>query len=124
TALKSATVKSVTNILIAAFLLSLFLAGGSAMAQTKPRLVAPAVTGDLKNDLHTDAQNLGLIPPSLQVQPTGNIAKDLKTLWDKIVSASNTDLEYASKLAAGANTGASAVRKQCWDAIIAVNNQA
>lgn len=109
-----------TLVIIAAVLVLI----GNAHAQGKPKLAAPAVTGDLKKDLNTDAQNLGLVPPSLQVTPTGNVAKDLKTLWDKIVGASNTDLAYASKLAAGANTGASAVRKQCWDAIIAVNNQA
>lgn len=123
TALKSASVQSVVvKVLIAAFVASLFLASGSAQAQT--RLHPPAVTGDLKKDLHTDAENLGIVPPSLQVQPTGNAAKDLQTLWDKIVAASNVDLQYASALAGSANTNASKVRKQCWDAIIALNQQA
>ena len=93
-----------------------------AMAQTTK--LRPALTGDLKKDLQTDGQNLGIIPPSLQVTPTGNVAKDLQTIWDKIVTASTVDLTYASKLAAVANTPASAVRKQCWDAIIVINNQA
>lgn len=115
--------RAVIRILIAAFALSLFPAGLPAMAQAR-KLAPPAVTGDLQKDLHTDAQNLGLIPPSLQVTPTGNVAKDLKTLWDKIVAANTADLTYASNLAKSANTSASAVRKQCWDAIIEVNNQA
>src|SRR5208282_5555117 len=33
------------------------------------------------------------------------------------------DLEYASKKAAAANTTSSAVRKQCWDAIIVIKQQ-
>jgi hypothetical protein len=107
-----------------AVLAILFLAWpGDASAQTR-RIQPPAVTGDLKKDLNTDAQNLGIVPKSLQVTPTGNVAADLQTLWTKIVASSNVDLAYASKLAAGANTAASLVRKQCWDAIVALNEQA
>jgi hypothetical protein len=113
----------VVSVMLIAFAMSAFLAMPSAQAQTR-KLVAPAVTGDLKKDLNTDGQNLGLIPKSLQVQPTGNVAADLKTLWDKIIAANNTDLAYASKLAAGAGTQASLIRKQCWDAIVALNEQA
>lgn len=94
-----------------------------AMAQTR-KLAVPALTGDIKKDAETDAQNLGLIPKSLQVKPTGNIAADLQALWDKIISANNDDLAYASKLAAAANTQTSGIRKQCWDAIVALNSQA
>jgi hypothetical protein len=72
------------------------VASSPAMAQTTK--LRPALTGDLKKDLQTDGQN--------------------------IVTASTVDLTYASKLAAVANTPASAVRKQCWDAIIVINNQA
>jgi hypothetical protein len=112
----------------AVIILVLLVAGvfawpGDVHAQTR-KLAAPAVTGDLKKDLTMDGQNLGLIPPSLQVTPTGNPGKDLQAVWDKIVNASTTDLTYASKLAASANTPASGVRKQCWDAIITINNQA
>jgi hypothetical protein len=96
---------------------------GAVSAQTR-KLAAPAVTGNLGKDLNTDAQNLGIVPKSLVVTPTGNIAADLQTLWTNIVAASNVDLAYASKLAAGANTPASLVRKQCWDAIVALNAQA
>jgi hypothetical protein len=96
---------------------------GTASAQTR-KLAPPAATGHLGKDLNTDAQNLGIVPKSLAVTPTGNIAADLQTLWTNIVAASNVDLAYASKLAAGANTPASLVRKQCWDAIVALNAQA
>lgn len=117
TPIKSASVRSVTNILIVAFLLSLFLAGAPAMAQT--RLHPPAVTGDVKRDLETDfGLNQG------KVALTGNPEKDMQALWQKIVSASNADLQYASALAGAANTNGSKVRKQCWDAIIALNQQA
>lgn len=54
--------KAVAKVLIAAFVLSLFLASGqSAHAQ---RLRPFAATGDLKKDLHTDAENLGIIKPA------------------------------------------------------------
>lgn len=45
-------------------------------------------------------------------------------LWKKITDAALPDLDYASQLAAAAGTGASGVRKQCWDAIITANKQA
>jgi len=115
---------TVVKIILVVFVVSMLLAADQAHAQTRPRVAAPAVTGDLKKDINTDAQNLGLVPKSLQVQPTGNVAADLKTLWDKIVSASNTDLAYASKLAASAGTQSAGIRKQCWDAIVALNEQA
>jgi hypothetical protein len=110
-----------------AALLAIVLLGALAWpgaASAAQRLQPPAVTGHLGQDLNTDAQNLGLVPKSLVVNPTGNVAKDLQTLWTNIVAASNVDLAYASKLAAGANTPASLVRKQCWDAIVALNAQA
>jgi hypothetical protein len=45
-------------------------------------------------------------------------------VWDKIVNASLPDLQYASALAASAGTPSAAVRKQCWDALIAANKTA
>jgi hypothetical protein len=114
---------AVAKVLIIALALASLVATGSAHAQSH-KLAPPAVTGDLKKDLNTDAQNLGLIPKSLVVTPTGNIAADLQTLWAKIIGAADVDLAYASKMAASAATPASAVRKQCWDAIIVVNMQA
>lgn len=90
------------------------LVSGAAFAQGLPRLKTPQQVG----------QDLGILPKSLVVEPTGNVAKDLQAIWEKIVTASTVDLTYASKLAAAANTPASAIRKQCWDAIIVINNQA
>lgn len=118
----TATAKAAASVLFA-FIIAGLMFAQPAMAQTR-KLVAPALTGDLKKDLNTDGQNLGLIPPSLQVTPTGNVSADLQTLWGKIISASNADLAYASKLAAGAGTQSSLIRKQCWDAIVALNTQA
>ena len=84
-------------------------------AQTK--LHQPQITGNVVEDTKA---NLGIAQPKLL---TGNVEKDMHALWDKIVSASNADLTYASQLAAAAGTPASAVRKQCYDAILKLNNQ-
>jgi hypothetical protein len=84
-----------------------------AMAQVRK----PALTGNPIQDIQTD---LGISKPKLI---TGNIEKDAHAVWDKLVSASQADLKYASALAAAANTPASAVRKQCYDAIIVLNTQ-
>jgi hypothetical protein len=116
------TAANIAKAFLIAFALSLFLPHGAFAQTRKPAL--PAVTGNLQKDLNTDGQNLGLIPPSLVVQPTGNASADLQALWTKIIGASNTDLAYASKLAAGAGTQSSMIRKQCWDAITALNEQA
>ena len=88
------------------------LTGAPAMAQT--RKFVP--TGDLVKDVQTATAP----QPKLL---TGNAEKDMHALWDKIVAASNADLQYASALAAAANTDSSRVRKQCYDAIIALNAQ-
>jgi hypothetical protein len=119
--------RAVIRILLIAFAASFLMAGGEAMAQAQGRARHPAAqdqgpvfTGDLgadiKNNFHGD--------PSTGVRLTGNMHKDAQAVWDKIVSASDADLKYASQLAANANTPSSAVRKQCWDAILAVNEQA
>ena len=81
------------------------------------KLRTPALTGNPVEDIKTD---LGVNQPKLL---TGNPEKDAHAIWNKIVSASNTDLTYASALAASAGTPASAVRKQCYDAILKLNVQ-
>jgi hypothetical protein len=86
---------------------------GAANAQRRP-----AVTGNIGADIKTDLSG------GKTAALTGNLPKDLQALWSKIVAASSTDLIYASALAAAANTPASAIRKQCWDAIIVINKQA
>lgn len=111
---------TVVKILIAAFVLSMFLAVPSAQAQArKPADQRTSTTG-----LICDPANL--LPGCQQAAPkliTGNAEKDAHAIWDKLVAASQADLKYASALAAAANTPASAVRKQCYDAIITLNTQ-
>ena len=93
---------------------------GQASAATLPK---PALTGNPIADLKTDLRAAGAT--SVGGAPlTGNPEKDMQALWDKIVTASNTDLTYAAALATSANTASSKVRLQCWQAIIALNQQA
>ena len=97
----------------------------SAGAQAAPKTAqpeGPVFTGDVVNDIKSGFKGDPNAPNSIQL--TGNIKKDAQAIWDKIVNASDKDLSYASKLAANANTPGSAVRKQCWDAILATNQQA
>lgn len=108
----AAVVAAVAKVLLIAFAISLFLPMG-AYAQARK----PAITGNPIEDIKTD---LGLAPQKLI---TGNVEKDAHAIWDKLVSASNADLTYASQLAAAANTPAAAVRKQCYDAILKLNTQ-
>jgi hypothetical protein len=115
----------VVRILIGAFALSFPLAAGEALAQAQPRRPAqqgPVLTGDLANDIKNGFHGDPNSPNAVQL--TGNMKKDAQAVWDKIVAASNKDLQYASQLAANANTPSSLVRKQCWDAILAINEQA
>lgn len=115
TTLKAASVQSaVAKILIVSFAVSLLLAGAPAFAQTK-KLFTP--TGNLVGDIQAATT------PDKPKLITGNIEKDAHAIWDKIVSASNADLKYASALAGVANTPASLVRKQCYDAILDLNTQ-
>jgi len=104
---------NVTKILLVTLLpLALLAMSGSAYAQVK--LVKP--TGNIVEDIKS-----ATAPPQKLI--TGNIERDAHAIWDKLVAASQTDLKYASALAAAANTPASAVRKQCYDAIIVLNIQ-
>jgi len=101
-------VAKVVGLLLAAIILSSL----PAMAQIRK----PAVTGNIAADIKTDLAGT----PKLI---TGNAERDAHAIWDKLVAASQSDLKYASALAAAANTPASAVRKQCYDAIIVLNTQ-
>jgi hypothetical protein len=109
-------------------ILAALLIAGPAMAQTAPRRAPlPAPTSDgpvFTGDLVTDAKNKFKGDPATGVQLTGNIKKDAAEIWAKIQAAALVDLQYASALAAAANTNGSSIRKQCWDAIIIVNQQA
>ena len=89
-----------------------FMLSSPAWAQQK----LPKLTGDIAKDFAT----------ATSPQPkliTGNVEKDAHAIWDKLVAASNVDLKYASALAGVANTPASLVRKQCYDAILELNTQ-
>lgn len=115
--------KTVARILIAAFVLSFLLSASPATAETRrPAQQGPVLTGDLIQDAKNDFKGDPNAPGAIQL--TGNLKKDAQAIWDKIVAASDKDLSYASQLAANANTPSSLVRKQCWDAILATNQQA
>ena len=104
---KSISPATVVKVLLIAFALSLFLPVG-AQAQTAKK---PNQSLNLPIDpLHLNGTAI-----------TGDPSVDLKALWAKIVSASATDLSYASAMAAAAATPAAKQRKQCWDAIAAIN---
>lgn len=102
----------IVSVLLVAFVASAFLATGQAQAQT------PRLTGNIAKDIAaaTGKPNAPLL--------TGNIEKDMQALWQKIVSSSLTDLNYAAAMAASANTTTSTVRLQCIKAIITLNEQA
>lgn len=123
----ASSVAPIAKMILLPLALAMFLAsGGIAHAAPKrEKLKAPVFTGDVQKDFqHNFGFNQG---PGINQGPiklTGNPDKDLMALWQKIVSASNTDLTYASALAGAANTASSKIRKQCWDAIIALNQQA
>ncbi len=101
-------------VLAAVIVGGLFAFAGDARAQQQPKF-----TGNLARDIAA-AQGR----PASTSALTGNVEKDMQALWQKIVTASNTDLTYASALAGSAGTASSKIRKQCWDAIIALNVQA
>ena len=88
-----------------AFLSVVVLAGG-AQAQTQRKFNLPI------DPLNLNGTTL-----------TGDIKVDMKALWEKLVKSSTDDLKYASAMAGAAGTPSSKQRKQCWDAIIVINQQ-
>lgn len=94
--------------------LALLAMTSPAFAQVK--LVKP--TGNVAADF---AAATGQAPAPIKL--TGNLEKDAQAVWKKIVAASNADLTYASALAGSTGTNAGKIRKQCWDAIITLNQQ-
>lgn len=99
---------TIVKLLLIAFLPLVLLANsGSANAAEQRRL------------------NLPIDPLHLNGTPvTGDVSTDMQALWQKIVSSSITDLNYAAAMAASANTTTSGVRLQCLKAIIQLNQQA
>ena len=98
----------------------LFLVGFAQIDPASAQIRRPQITGNVVDDAKV---NLGLAPakPALL---TGNVEKDTTALWQKILNASNADLTYASALAGSTGTASGKIRKQCWDAILALNVQA
>jgi hypothetical protein len=91
----------------------------AALAQQRPREASPAVPRPLICD------PLNLLPGCHISGQSGASGQPVELfIWDKIVNASLPDLQYASALAASAGTPGAAVRKQCWDALIAANKTA
>jgi hypothetical protein len=114
------------KIALAALLLILTAAPAFAQNKSEPKPVKAVPSNCLPLDVRPECQN-GIFAPggvAAGLQPTGNLNKDLQALWQKIVTASNADLQYASALAGSANTNSSKVRKQCFDAILTLNQQA
>lgn len=95
-------------------ILTLCLLTSPVFAQGLPKLRPP--TGDLGADL-------GFTKPKPAPLITGNLEKDVQAIWQKIIDASNADLTYASAMAGSANSSASLIRKQCYDAILTLNQQ-
>jgi hypothetical protein len=117
--------KTVAKVLIFAFALSFLLAAHSAQAAER-REFHPAVTGNIPNDIATDLKGgvpAGTKPSIGGVTLTGDMKTDALAVWKQIQSASHDDLAYASLMAGAAGTPASKTRKQCWDAIVQVNEQ-
>lgn len=92
-------------------------------------VAAPATPAVPRTTTHGFPCDLLNLLPGCQVQaqdangrPTSEPVE--LNLWKKITTAALPDLDYASALAAAAGTGASAVRKQCWDSLIVANKQA
>lgn len=121
---------------LSVIVMCLALAHG-ASAQTGPRaqpslrVPAPAVTQNTPPAVTQSAPRIRpLICDPLNLLPgchveTSDGAQPVELhIWQKIVDAALPDLVYASALAASAGTAASGVRKQCWDALIAVNRTA
>ena len=94
---------NVVKILIAAFVVSMFLAGNPAQAQTG---TAPA-----KKCL------IPLDPLKLCGLLTGNVVTDYQRVASRIKSATHGDLAYAIAMAKASGTDAGAVRLQCIQAV-------
>ena len=95
-------------------LAALLLMATAAEAQTR----RPVLTGDPVADIKAVTN-----PESKAPHLTGDLHKDVLALKAQIDKALMADLEYASKMAAAANTPGSLVRKQCVDAVIALKIQ-
>jgi hypothetical protein len=110
---------TVLKVLIAAFVLSMFLAGGAGQAQAAG-LKAPQITGDVVADAKA---NLGIGSAGAASTPA-SLGIDPEALIKKIIAVAQPDLQYAVAMATYAGTGSSKVRLQCWSAISDFNAKA
>lgn len=93
TSLKSnAVANAVAKVLIVAFALSLFLAGGQALAQRRP-----AITGDIVKDIKTDLANKGVSIPTVKAGDACSVnifaaldAKNVITTIQNCISEANS----------------------------------
>lgn len=117
----AADVAKVTATLTSALLFACILVS-SAYAQPDPR---PAPRTRQPAPIQLPIDPLGLNKPAAATPAlTGDLNKDVQAIWLKITTAATADLTYASAMASAAGTAASKTRKQCWDAILAANQQA
>lgn len=123
-AVLAATAAQKLGILFLAILLGVLMFSRPGYAQPAPKK-GLAVTGNPLADINTDLHGGTAAKPAvLGVTLTGDITKDGPKIWQAILAANATDLAYASASAGAANTNGGTIRKQCVDAIIAVNAQA
>src|SRR5579864_8400432 len=109
----------------------LLLASWPVHAQDQvAQLRAPAVTGNLKKDIQTDLSG-GPTATGGGGALTGNVQKDIISLWKKLQTASALDITYAIAMAKNANastptgiTTGAGMRLQCLLAIQTLNQQA
>lgn len=105
---------AIVKILLAAFVLSMFLAANPASAATLKPL---QITGNVAAD---NQANFG----SGNALSSVAAAIDPEKLIQKIIAIAQPDLVYSMALAKNANTNPSNVRYACWSAIYDLNSKA
>jgi hypothetical protein len=104
--------KAIVKVLIVAFAVSMFLAGGSAQAATKKATPAAAPTPSKCALIFAPLNLCGVL--------TGNIQTDVQRVAKRLTAV---NLNYAMAKAKAAGTPASKVRLQCVQAISDANDQ-
>lgn len=110
---------TVIKILLAAFVLSMFLPMGQAAAQTK-RVAAPAVDAPAP----TDKCLIPWDPLKLCGTLSGKPEEDMQRIVKRIQAVGRDDMNYAILKAKAANTLPAGVRLQCLTAILAAKDAA
>lgn len=105
----------VAKVLIAAFAISMFLAGGSAQAATKQAAPAAAAAPSKCALIFDPLKLCGVL--------TGNVQTDVQRVVTRIAAVNKADLNYAMAKAKAAGSPASKIRLQCVQAISDANDQ-